>query len=615
MTNLKLSLLLVLLGLLEQGPQALAKEIDVVIDQDGHLIKNPVFIELYTELSVKKAVGTSTSVHRTTLVIKNNSPTTQKRLLWNYYPLMEAKLDHAGTTRPLMQTGLIASQTKNQHLNHPVFALEIPPGTNTYLIDTTLHGVPISLAWQIDTEIDYQNHMNLVETIVKMFLVTFATIWGFTLLFFLLLRQRFVVYYVLGQLCLAYSLLIVLGFPLDTPGFMVATSIKILPLLVSLSFCCYWLFVIYFLRTQENNKLNSFSLIQICINFCLGLLGTAYFQYMTEILLWFYLAQTIIFSSTIIYAHQVSVSRYWSIFFVANLPNIMGIFIVQLMYMGIIPFNQLTMLYQLLILIMVTTTMSIIVGYVAKEEDQAKAILESSVLLGSSVQNLLLPKKLAGNHFQLEYQFFYRPFESQMSGDWLHQWVTRDGTVHFLLGDVTGKGPQAALAVAMIASVVDYSSQKDQNARDCMHEINSCLYEMFQTKMLTTCSGASISLDGSAQLYNAGGLGWYLASSKGTKHHLTRASVVGLTPRLNLTPTTLALKPGDTLVTLSDGLGASPRILKKISNDLNTMTRQTQDLQEIIHFLAKDSGTRVDDQAMLAIKALQQSVESLTKAA
>jgi hypothetical protein len=72
--------------------------------------------------------------------------------------------------------------------------------------------------------------------------------------------------------------------------------------------------------------------------------------------------------------------------------------------------------------------------------------------LARSVQQMLMPRALESRVGDFEYKVFFDPAE-KMSGDWFNIWTDDDGELRLFIGDVVGKGPSAALAVSVVASV------------------------------------------------------------------------------------------------------------------------------------------------------------------
>ena len=105
-------------------------------------------------------------------------------------------------------------------------------------------------------------------------------------------------------------------------------------------------------------------------------------------------------------------------------------------------------------------------------EEENKAIkLEERLNLGRAIQEILLPEK-----FNMEWAFVnvgikYKPAQ-EMSGDWIYVWE-KEGERRFILGDVVGKGPSAAIPVAVIIGVLGECQRLDLSMDETIKILNS----------------------------------------------------------------------------------------------------------------------------------------------
>jgi serine phosphatase RsbU (regulator of sigma subunit) len=197
-------------------------------------------------------------------------------------------------------------------------------------------------------------------------------------------------------------------------------------------------------------------------------------------------------------------------------------------------------------------------------EKTERSRLKESLMMGRSVQELLLPQKISRGSDGVSYDFVYVPYEGLMSGDWINRWKTSDGGQHFLIGDVTGKGPAAALAVACIAMSVSKCSSRDSGMVECLRTINADLLANFKGSGTSTVSGLSIFPDATMILYNGGGLGWYHYRKGNVRHILDSGDLLGMKRDVEFRPSTEALAPGDAVLTFTDGLAPNGVKLKRI---------------------------------------------------
>lgn len=208
--------------------------------------------------------------------------------------------------------------------------------------------------------------------------------------------------------------------------------------------------------------------------------------------------------------------------------------------------------------------------------------LKESLMMGRSVQELLLPPRTSQGTDGISYDFVYVPYEGLMSGDWINRWKTSDGGEHFLVGDVTGKGPAAALAVACIAMSVSKSASRDASMVECLRTINADLVANFKGSGTSTVTGLSVFPDATMMLYNGGGLGWYHYREGKVRHILGGGDLLGLQKDVEFRPSTEALAPGDVVLTFTDGLAPSGAILKRIVRSFFKDAAGARDLKALL---------------------------------
>ena len=230
--------------------------------------------------------------------------------------------------------------------------------------------------------------------------------------------------------------------------------------------------------------------------------------------------------------------------------------------------------------------------------------LEERLALGRSVQDLLLPKSLDGEFNYAKYRCFYEPAQ-KMSGDWLNIWKTENGECRLFLGDVVGKGPQAALAVAAIAATLSECRDSQLTMAETCLRINRRLLELFHGSVSTTLTAVTIDSSMEAELYTCGALGWIFYGEGGWDYLPVRGSSLGVESEIKINTKKLSLKPGNTLVAFTDGCLEGSRELKMLFKQLKLKgvdpTSHDAIHQEIIAVGA--SSVVEDDKTMIIIAA------------
>jgi serine phosphatase RsbU (regulator of sigma subunit) len=247
---------------------------------------------------------------------------------------------------------------------------------------------------------------------------------------------------------------------------------------------------------------------------------------------------------------------------------------------------------------------SLTIGLKYYHEKEEKARLSESIALGRGVQDLLLPQCMEDEKQQFSYLFKYAPHQGMMSGDWLNHWESAGGVSNFLIGDVTGKGPQAALAVAIISTVIQNHSREGHDALRSVYAINDVLFQFFGGKMTTTVTGIMIFADGRARIFNAGGAGWFIFASGTVRQHLGRSSLVGTS--LHMPPIDvedITLEDHRLLYTFTDGVCSGAVETKRMTRRLTELLRKGAEQQRLCEegLAFCDENSCKDDKAMLTI--------------
>jgi hypothetical protein len=198
---------------------------------------------------------------------------------------------------------------------------------------------------------------------------------------------------------------------------------------------------------------------------------------------------------------------------------------------------------------------------------QEKDRLLDQLRLGRAVQSLYLPRERSGAAAGFEFAFDYEPHE-ELAGDWLSHWTAGDDAHVFLLGDVTGKGPSAALAVATIAALVNESRAQGLDAVRCVEKINAGLHELLGAHLVSTLSALVVHRDGRIQYAAAGAVGWIVVGPAGMRALPARGALLGLAPDLALEWRAHTLAPGEALVTFSDGVIDGAKALRRAERAL-----------------------------------------------
>jgi hypothetical protein len=164
------------------------------------------------------------------------------------------------------------------------------------------------------------------------------------------------------------------------------------------------------------------------------------------------------------------------------------------------------------------------------------------------VQQVLIPEKLPqvpGLAIESE----YRP-ASEVGGDFF-QIIPHasDGSALIVAGDVTGKGLQAGMLVALIVGTIRTVIEKSFEPLDLLEALNRRLCERGNAH--ATCLALRISADGAVTLANAGHMPPYL---NGKELPMQGAVPLGMLSSADFASMRFQLAPNDRLMLLSDGV-------------------------------------------------------------
>jgi Stage II sporulation protein E (SpoIIE)/7TM diverse intracellular signalling len=175
---------------------------------------------------------------------------------------------------------------------------------------------------------------------------------------------------------------------------------------------------------------------------------------------------------------------------------------------------------------------------------------EAEIDQARQVQQLLIPDaipKIPG--FALESE--YRPAQ-QVGGDFFQILPDDAGGVLIVLGDVTGKGLQAGMQVALIVGAIRTIVETSFEPQLVLEALNRRLCNRSKrSQSYATCVALHIAADGKATIANAGHLAPYL---NGKEMAMTGNLPLGLSEGIQFDQITIALKPRDRLLVLTDGV-------------------------------------------------------------
>ncbi len=185
---------------------------------------------------------------------------------------------------------------------------------------------------------------------------------------------------------------------------------------------------------------------------------------------------------------------------------------------------------------------------VSREQVTIQTELESA----RAIQHVLIPAAIDDvPGFRIE--SVYHPAQ-QVGGDFFQVIPLAGGGVLAVVGDVSGKGIPAALTVALIVGTLRTLAEATTSPAEILAGLNRRLAG--RSSGFTTCLAVRILPDGEATLASAGHLNPYLRTRDAVPSELAPLTglPLGLSADAEYSNVRLAMRPGETLTMLSDGV-------------------------------------------------------------
>jgi phosphoserine phosphatase RsbU/P len=181
-----------------------------------------------------------------------------------------------------------------------------------------------------------------------------------------------------------------------------------------------------------------------------------------------------------------------------------------------------------------------------------KAKFEQELKVAAAIQQSLLPVA------HREGAFFSTAAASlacrAVGGDFYDYVDLPSGQFGFIVGDVAGKGSPAALLAAAVLGMFSAEATYQPNAGALVTRLNLGLFRRAIEARFLTAFYAMLAPDGALTYCNAGHNAPLLVSASGIRRLETGGVILGLFERASFEEETIALAPGDIIVTFSDGV-------------------------------------------------------------
>ncbi|MHB8510700.1 MAG: ATP-binding SpoIIE family protein phosphatase [Actinomycetota bacterium] len=180
---------------------------------------------------------------------------------------------------------------------------------------------------------------------------------------------------------------------------------------------------------------------------------------------------------------------------------------------------------------------------------------ESDRLVSQTLQTTLLPERIPTIR-DMKIAARYAPARGGLvGGDWYDVFVTPSGALCVVVGDVVGRGLQAAIVMTRVRNALRALALVDREPSQTAEHLNDMLIHFDPNVMITMLFGR-VDDQGVMTYANAGHMPPLILDSNGNAEYREEPSepALGAIPGLAYRNRTLKLERGDTLILYTDGL-------------------------------------------------------------
>ena len=178
--------------------------------------------------------------------------------------------------------------------------------------------------------------------------------------------------------------------------------------------------------------------------------------------------------------------------------------------------------------------------------------IQNELKIAAQIQRALLPE---GNHSGRFFQASGTSMQARgFGGDFFDLVDQPDGTFGFLVGDVSGKGPPAALVASKILGIFSAFSQVDNDPAETVDHINRVMMRRAIDARYVTLLYGRLAQTGEFLFCNGGHNPPLIFGKEGLRLIEAAGMPVGLVEAAPYSLDRVHLQPGDTMVIYSDGV-------------------------------------------------------------
>jgi serine phosphatase RsbU (regulator of sigma subunit) len=257
---------------------------------------------------------------------------------------------------------------------------------------------------------------------------------------------------------------------------------------------------------------------------------------------------------------------------------------------------------------------AIVVAHVERVNAEQKRTNSRLELVASALQKRLLPSEIPDvAPFDLGIGYWPAGEGIEVGGDFYDVFEPREGQLVVVVGDVSGKGPEAAAFVGAVRHIIRTLAVSHVHPADVLERLNdSLLEEMSDERFCTVCVAmfdAAVNESTPVRIACAGHPPPYVVRSGGEVRAATsKGTLLGVMQHVSFEEYSTHLLPGDTLVMYTDGLYERPGGSTHEERDVALLLRGMEQLppREVVGRVAHDmdafSGVLLDDTALIVIR-------------
>ncbi len=235
--------------------------------------------------------------------------------------------------------------------------------------------------------------------------------------------------------------------------------------------------------------------------------------------------------------------------------------------------------------------------------------LRQQLQAAAEVQRSLLPKKhCCFSGWEVGYEYEPAGF---VSGDYVDLIPARAGGLHFVLGDVSGKGVGASILMSHLHATFRALLAQDLPLEEVLTRSSHTFCQVSLPEQFATLVLGTAHADGRVEICNAGHVPVLVVTQHGVAPVQSTAMPVGMFCNQNFTSSTIKLHPDDILFLYSDGLTESENADGEQYGHKRLVTLLSSSRkQEVPQLLGKvtqqlkdfDGGKLTDDRSFLILR-------------